>query len=123
MPYLRPFWHFIVEKYLHQKMVYLTIAKFFAIVLQYNSKLRIEHQHQRMLCYSILPFEKVTLLLIPYHFTIPPTSKNSIFIKILFFNISLLFISNRFFQIGVIESHFPWLSQQSFFFISFSLNL
>ena len=83
----------------------------------------LEHQHQRMLCYSILPSEKVTLLLIPYHFTIPPTSKNSIFIKILFFNISLLFISNRFFQIGVIESHFPWLSQQSFFFISFSLNL
>ena len=76
-----------------------------------------------MLCYSILSSQKAPLLLIPYHFTIPPTSKNSIFIKILFFNLSLLFISNRFFQIGVIESHFPWLSQQSFFFLSFSLNL
>ena len=73
-----------------------------------------------MLCYFILPSQKATLLLIPYHFTIPPTSKNSIFIKILFFNLSLLFISNRFFQIGVIESHFPWLSQQPFFFSSLS---
>ena len=76
-----------------------------------------------MLCYSILRSQKATLLLIPYHFRIPPTSKNSIFIKILFFNLSLLFISNRFFHIGVIESHFPGLSQQSFFFLSFSLNL
>ena len=45
IPYLRPFWHFIVKKHLHQKMVYFTIAKFFAIVLQYNSKLRIVLQH------------------------------------------------------------------------------
>ena len=41
--------------------------------------------------YFFLPSQKVTLLLIPYHFTIPPTSKNSIFIKILLFNLSLLF--------------------------------
>ena len=41
IPYLRPFWYFIIKKYLHQKMVYLTIAKFFTIVLEYNSKLRI----------------------------------------------------------------------------------
>ena len=31
-----------------------------------------------MLCYSILPSQKAILLLIPYHFTIPSTSKNSI---------------------------------------------
>ena len=40
-----------------------------------------------MLSYFVLPFQKATLLLIPFHFTIPPTSKNSIFIKIIFFNI------------------------------------
>ena len=50
-----------------------------------------------MLSYSILPSQKATLLLIPYHFTIPPTSQKSIFIKILFFNLSLLFLSNRYF--------------------------
>ena len=33
-------------------------------------------------------------IIIPYHFIISPTSQNSIFIKILFFNHSLLFISN-----------------------------
>ena len=59
----------------------------------------LEHQHQKILSYSILPSQKVTLLFIPYHFTIPPASQNSIFIKILFFNLSLLFISNcHFFQ-------------------------
>ena len=34
--------------------------------------------------------------IIPYHFPISSTSQNSIFIKILFFNHSLLFISNRY---------------------------
>ena len=55
------------------------------------------HQHQRMPSYSILSSQKVILLLISYHFTIPLTSQNSIFIKILFFNLSLLFLSNRYF--------------------------
>ena len=50
----------------------------------------LEHQHQRMPSYSILPSQKATLLFIPYHFTIPPTSKNSIFIKILLFNLSFV---------------------------------
>ena len=59
--------------------------------------LQLEHQHQRMPSYSILPSQKATLLLIPYYFTISPTSQNSIFIKILFFNLSLLFLSNRYF--------------------------
>ena len=45
-----------------------------------------------MLSYIFLPSQKATLLLIPYHFTIPPTSKNSIFIKILLFFLSLLFL-------------------------------
>ena len=39
----------------------------------------------------------VSTIIIPYHFTIPPTSQNSIFIKILFFNLSLLFPSNSHF--------------------------
>ena len=39
-----------------------------------------------MLLYFILPSQKVTLLLIPYYFTIPLASQNSIFIKILFFS-------------------------------------
>ena len=53
----------------------------------------LEHQHQRTLSYFFLPSQKAPLLLIPYHFTIPPTSKNSIFIKILLFSLSLLFLS------------------------------
>ena len=72
-------------------------------------------------CYLIffLPSQKATLLLIPYHFTIPPTSKNSIFIKILLFNLSLLFLSIRY-CLGVIP--FSW-AFQPFFFFSGSLNL
>ena len=95
MPYLRPFWHFIVKKHLHQKMVYLTIAKFFAIVLQYNSKLRalaLENANATLFYHS-----KNSL----YHYTIlfynTSKSQNSISIKILFFNISLLFLSNHHF--------------------------
>ena len=45
-----------------------------------------------MLSYIFLPSQKAILLLIPYHFTIPPTLKNSIFIKILLFFLSLLFL-------------------------------
>ena len=41
MLYLRTFWHFMSQKRLHQRIVYLTIVKNFAIVLQYNSKVRI----------------------------------------------------------------------------------
>ena len=65
-------------------------------------------------CYLIffLPSQKATLLLIPYHFTIPPTSKNSIFIKILLFNLSLLFLSIRY-CLGVIP--FSWAFQPFFF--------
>ena len=35
-------------------------------------------EHQRMLLYPILPSQKATLSIIPYHFIIHPTSKNSI---------------------------------------------
>ena len=45
-----------------------------------------------MLSYIFLPSQKATLLLIPYLFTIPLSSKNSIFIKILLFYFSLLFL-------------------------------
>ena len=65
-------------------------------------------------CYLFffLPSQKATLLLIPYHFRIPPTSKNSIFIKILLFNLSLLFLSIRY-CLGVIP--FSWAFQPFFF--------
>ena len=61
-----------------------------------------------------LPSQKATLLLIPYHFTISSTSKNSIFIKILLFNLSLLFFSIRYFFLGVI----PFLGLSNRFFFS-----
>ena len=41
MPYLRCFQHFMTQKRVYQQMVKLTIANFFAIVLQYNSNFRI----------------------------------------------------------------------------------
>ena len=65
-----------------------------------------------MLSYFFLPSQKATLLLIPYHFTIPPTSKNSIFIKILLFNLSLLFLSIRYFFQRI---PFSWAFQPFFF--------
>ena len=40
--------------------------------------LLLEHQHQRILSYSILPSQRATLLLILYHFTIPQISQNFI---------------------------------------------
>ena len=64
-----------------------------------------------MLSYIFLPSQKTTLLLIPYHFTIPPTSKNSIFIKIFLFNLSLLFLS-------ILGFPFSWAFQPFFFFFS-----
>ena len=41
MSYLRPFWYFMAQKRVHQKIANPTIANFFAIMLQYNSKVRI----------------------------------------------------------------------------------
>ena len=41
MPYLREIWHFKPKKLLHQRIVNSSIANFFAILLQYNSKHRI----------------------------------------------------------------------------------
>ena len=72
-----------------------------------------------LLCFTI---SKSNFIIIPYHFTIPPTSQNSIFIKILFFNLSLLFLSNRYFFQTRRDSIFLGLSIV-FFFSSVSLNL
>ena len=41
MPYLRGIWHFKTKNLLHQWMLNSSIANFFAILLQYNSKHRI----------------------------------------------------------------------------------
>ena len=60
-----------------------------------------------MLFYFILPSQRVTLLLIPYHFIISPVSQNSIFIKILFFNFFILFLSNRHFFSDLVFLGFP----------------
>jgi len=42
------------------------------------TNIALEHLHWELQFYSILPSQKATLSLIPYHFTIPPTSQNSI---------------------------------------------
>ena len=56
MLYLRHFWHFRVQKYLHQTMVNCIIAKNFAIVLQYTSKLRIVlQQYVKKYIYILFP--------------------------------------------------------------------
>ena len=58
MSYLRTFWHFMPQNRLHQKIVYPTIAKFFAIVLQYNSKVRIvlqQYSKYIYIFYSLFP--------------------------------------------------------------------
>ena len=41
MPYLREIWHFKPKRLLHQGLENSSIAKFFSILLQYNSKYRI----------------------------------------------------------------------------------
>ena len=41
MPYLREIWHFKPKRLLHQGIENSSIAKFFSILLQYNSKYRI----------------------------------------------------------------------------------
>ena len=57
MPYLRTFWHFIPQKRLYQRIVYPTIAKNFAIVLQYNSKVRIVlSQYSKKKLYILFTF-------------------------------------------------------------------
>ena len=57
MPYLRTFWHFIPQKRLYQRIVYPTIAKIFAIVLQYNSKVRIVlSQYSKKKLYILFTF-------------------------------------------------------------------
>ena len=68
-----------------------------------------------LLCFTI---SKSNFIIIPYHFTIPPTSQNSIFIKILFFNLYLLFLSNRYFFQTRRDSIFLGLPIVFFFFLS-----
>ena len=74
-----------------------------------------EHSHQKILILLYFTIPKCHFIIILYHFIISPTSQNSIFIKILFFNHSLLFISNRY-----IFSDLAGIS--SFFSSCFSLS-
>ena len=99
MPYLKPFWHFIVKKYLHQKMVYLTIANFFAIVLQYNSKLRASVLKNAILSYFTIPKSYFINYTIPFYNTsyIQKLYYFTFSLKYYFFNFSLLFLSHHHF--------------------------
>ena len=59
MPYLRTFWHFMPQNWLHQRIVYLIIAKFFAIVLRYNSKVRIvlyQYSKKKIILFTFSPW-------------------------------------------------------------------
>ena len=89
-----------VLEHLHQKiliLLYFTISKSHFIIISKKKK------------------QKSHFIIIPSHFTILPASQNFIFIKILFFNIFLLFLYNcHFFFIFI----FPELSNSLFFFSS-----
>ena len=67
-----------------------------------------------MLLYFIIL--KHHFIIILYHFTILSASQNSIFINILFFNLSLLFLSNHF------SISFSQAFQQPFLFLSLSTS-
>ena len=59
MPYLRKIWHFKPKKLLHQGIVNGSIANFFTILLQYNSK------HRIVLFIVLQKKKKILLLLFP----------------------------------------------------------
>ena len=62
--------------------------------------------------FTISKSKFIAYTVIPYYFTIPSISKKSIFIKILLFNLSLLFLFIRY-CLGVIP--FSWAFQPVFF--------
>ena len=68
-----------------------------------------EHQHWKILILLYFTIPKTYFIIIPYHFTIPLTSQNFIFIKILFFNLSLLFSfqPSLFLRLGMIPTAPP----------------
>ena len=71
MPYLREIWHFKPKKLLHQGIVNGSIAKFFAILLQYNSK-------HRIVLFTVL--QKKKIIFYSYYFT-----RNFSLIPLIFF--------------------------------------
>ena len=80
MPYLRKFWHFKPKKLLHKGIVNGSIANFFAILLQYNSK-------HRIVLFIVLQKKKnILLLLFPPKFLSHPSH----------FFCSLLFLPSMF---------------------------
>ena len=66
MPYLRKIWHFKLKKLLLQGIVNGSIANFFAILLQYNSK-------HRIALFTVLQKKKNILLLFPPKFLSHPS--------------------------------------------------
>ena len=60
MPYLREIWHFKPKRLLHQGIVNDSIANFFAILLQYNSK-------HRIVLFTVLQQKKIYILLLLFH--------------------------------------------------------
>ena len=99
-----------------RRIKFALVGKEFVQARQTRFLTLLEHWHQTILILLYFTIPKRHFIIISSHFTIPPTSQNSIFIKILFFNLSLLFFSNQNFC-------FPRLSNNLFFFLSFSLNL
>ena len=84
MLYLREIWHFKPKKLLHQGIVNGSIANFFAILLQYNSK-------HRIVLFTILQKNIFFLLLLfppkflshPFHFFYSLLSLPSLFLHLL----------------------------------------
>ena len=84
MPYLRKIWHFKPKKLLYQGIVNGSIANFFAILLQYNSK-------HRIVLFIVLQKKKNILLLLfppkflshPSHFFYSLLSLPSLFLHLL----------------------------------------
>ena len=75
-------------------------------------------------CYSILFYHlKKSLYYLYYTILQYLASQNSIFIKILFFNLSLLFLSNRHFFFQTLACFNSWAFQQYFFFLSLPQSL
>ena len=63
MPNVRQIWHFKPQTALHQEMLNPTIANFFAILLQCNSKVRIAlQQYSKIYIYFIPPFSPAIYL-------------------------------------------------------------
>ena len=86
MPNVRKIWHLQAQSALHQRIVNPSIANFFAILLQYNSKGRIH-------CSSIVKKKKIYIYIYIFYdaFFLQNFSLISLIISVLFFLFLLCF--------------------------------